>query len=80
VLIIVLKVAFVSVTVGIDVLSLALSDTIDIVAVVLIATGILSVSLASVVARRVAWLAAFRSELIWSSTLLFCHVFTFSNY
>jgi hypothetical protein len=80
VLVVVLKVTFISVTVGIDVLSLALSDTIDIVAVVLVAAGILGVALTGVVAGRVAWLAAFRSELIWSSALLFCHLFTFSNY
>ena len=70
---IVFEIAFVTISIGINVLSFSLSDTVNVISIILITIWILSIPLTSIISGRVTDLSTLWSELIWSSTLLFCH-------
>jgi hypothetical protein len=73
VLVVIFKVTFVTVTIDVYVLSFALSNSIHVVSIILIAIWILSKTFPCVFSRGASSLSSFRSELIWSTTLLFSH-------
>lgn len=72
---IVFEVTFISISICINIFSFSLPDTVDVISIILITIGILSISLTSIISRRVASFTTFWCELIWSSTLLIGHFY-----
>ena len=65
--------SFVSIPIGVDVLSFSSSLSIDVVSEILITIGVDGMSLPVVVSGRIASLSSGGSELIGSASLLFGH-------